>query len=375
MISAAVIRLRAALSARAAHTALASQKGQVLPAVWRRFADPATEFEVLRLTSPETASYLPPSNCRPLSRRRTFLLYTSEIAGSLQAFRLDLKTGASRQLTDLPDLDPSTLTMMPDERSFCCFSGNALYQVNFASLRERQIYRVSEPFERSPHFSVSIDGLHGTFVESHKGISYVRLVDIRRGSLATVAEVSGAAFDPQPRPRRASVLYRKNDDQLWLAHYDASENRQLPTAPGRIAQAMWAPDGRSVYYLHLPNEPKVLNSLRELVPDANTDRLIARTSQFAAFASNGDGSVFVGASASKASPHVLLLLRVTRREFTLCEHQASDPSATTPLFSPGSQSIFFQSDKHGKPAIYSMHVEKLVEKTEQDMTEEPETRG
>jgi Tol biopolymer transport system component len=355
-----------------ARSELKSQKGQVLPAAWARFSDPATEFEVLRLTSPEVASYLPPSVCHPLSRRRTFLLYASEAAGSPQAFRLDLKTGSSRQLTDLPELDPSTLTMMPDERSFCCFAGRSLYQVNFANLRERQIYRTPEPFERSSRISISVDGVHVTFAESNQGISYVRLVGMARGTVGTVAEVSGSALDPQPRPRRASVLYRRNDDQLWLAHYDASENRQLPTAPGRIAQAMWSPDGRSIYYLHLPNEPRALNALRELVPDTNTDRLIAPTSQFAAFASNGDGSVFVGASGSKGSPHVLLLLRVTRREFTLCEHRASDPSATAPLFSPGSQSILFQSDKHGKPAIYSMHVERLVEKTEQDVEEESE---
>ena len=367
--------LAAAAAAPAAHTALVSQKGQVLPAAWKRFPDPATEFEVLRLTSPETASYLPPSVCRPLSRRRTFLLYASEVSGSPQAFRLDLRTGASRQLTDLPQLDPTTLTMMPDERSFCCFSGRSLSQVYFSNLRERQVYLVPEPFVRSSHLSVSIDGVYATFVESNKGTSYVRLVGIGRGSVTTVAEVPGKAFDPQPRPRRDSLIYRRNDDQLWLAHYDGSQNRQLPAAPGRIAQAMWSPDGKSVYYLHLPNDPKILNSLRELVPDTNTEGMIAPTSQFAAFASNGDGSVFVGASASKASPHMLLLLRVTRREFTLCEHNASDAASTAPLFSPGSQSILFQSDKHGKPAIYSMRVEKLVEKTEQDAeAEEPKLK-
>jgi oligogalacturonide lyase len=34
-----------------------------------------------------------------------------------------------------------------------------------------------------------------------------------------------------------------------------------------------------------------------------------------------------------------------------------------PIFSPSSQRVFFQSDRHGKPAIYSMSVEKLVEQT------------
>jgi len=39
---------------------------------------------------------------------------------------------------------------------------------------------------------------------------------------------------------------------------------------------------------------------------------------------------------------------------------------TTPLFSPDSQRIYFESDREGKPALYCMHVEKLVEKTESE---------
>ena len=48
----------------------------------------------------------------------------------------------------------------------------------------------------------------------------------------------------------------------------------------------------------------------------------------------------------------------------MAEHKASSAEAVAPLFSPDSQRIYFQSDRHGKPAIYSMHVEKLVEKTD-----------
>jgi oligogalacturonide lyase len=61
---------------------------------------------------------------------------------------------------------------------------------------------------------------------------------------------------------------------------------------------------------------------------------------------------------------VLLLLRATSRELTLCEHRASDPASVAPVFSPDSQRIYFQSDRHGKPAIYRMRVDTLVEKTE-----------
>jgi oligogalacturonide lyase len=82
------------------------------------------------------------------------------------------------------------------------------------------------------------------------------------------------------------------------------------------------------------------------------------------FGANADSSVFVGASGSKASPYLLLLVRSVRRELTLCEHRASDPRLVSPQFSPNSQRVFFQSDRHGKMAIYSMRVEKLVEETE-----------
>jgi oligogalacturonide lyase len=36
----------------------------------------------------------------------------------------------------------------------------------------------------------------------------------------------------------------------------------------------------------------------------------------------------------------------------------------SPVFSPDSQSIFFASDRHGKSAIYRVHVEKFVEETD-----------
>jgi len=35
------------------------------------------------------------------------------------------------------------------------------------------------------------------------------------------------------------------------------------------------------------------------------------------------------------------------------------------MFSPDAQRIYFQSDRHGKPAIYSLHVERLVERIDE----------
>ena len=96
------------------------------------------------------------------------------------------------------------------------------------------------------------------------------------------------------------------------------------------------------------------------------DKLVAPTSQFVSFGRNADGSVFVGASGSLASPYVLVLVRSVRRELTLCEHKSSDPALVAPIFSPTSQRIYFQSDRHGKAAIYSVVLDKFLEKTETD---------
>src|ERR1035437_6897168 len=125
----------------------------------------------------------------------------------------------------------------------------------------------------------------------------------------------------------------------------------------------WSGDGKTILYLNFPEDRTQLNNLREFTPDTGTDKLIGKTSQFVAFGANRDASVFVGASRN-VSLAVLLLLRAGHSERTMCEHKASDAAAVAPLFSPDSQRIYFQSDRHGKPAIYSMHVEKLVEKTD-----------
>ena len=109
-----------------------------------------------------------------------------------------------------------------------------------------------------------------------------------------------------------------------------------------------------------------MNNIREYTPDTNEDQFVSATSQFAAFNRNGDTSVFVGASGSKASPYVLLLVRSVKRELTLCQHRASDPRQVTALFSPNSQRVIFQSDRDGKMAIYSIAVERLVEETESE---------
>ena len=68
------------------------------------------------------------------------------------------------------------------------------------------------------------------------------------------------------RPRHAQVLYVTHG-QFWLVNSDGSGKRQLKTAPGQTAGALWIPSGRTLVYLHIPDDPKELITLREYAPD------------------------------------------------------------------------------------------------------------
>jgi oligogalacturonide lyase len=362
-----VSRRTALLSGLAAARVLASgTRGEAFPSDWKRYADPTTELEVFRLTDPAYTSTLPAYYNREISRNSAWMLFCCDRGGSPQAFHMDLRNGGTRQMTNVEDLDGSSLTITPDNRSFCFFAGRTLHIAGVGNLRSRELHHVPEEWERCPGMSVGPDGTHATFAERRGETSRLRMVLLSNGAARTVLETPFPMRDPIPRPMRAQILYRQGDEALWLVNSDGKQNRQLKTAPGRLGPADWSPDGKTILYLHEPAEPRELNSIREITPDANTDKLVAKTSQFVHFGFNRDTSVFVGASRNLASPTILLLLRTTQREFTICEHKASDPRTVAPRFAPDSQRVYFQSDRHGKPAIYCMHVEKLVEKTDQE---------
>src|SRR5689334_3651418 len=98
-------------------------KGTVFEKDWRRYSDPTTEFEVFRLTNPEYASQMPAYYTRSIARHNGFLIFSCDRTGSEQAFRMDLKSGQTRQLTASTALDPETVSLLPDDRGFCYFDG------------------------------------------------------------------------------------------------------------------------------------------------------------------------------------------------------------------------------------------------------------
>jgi oligogalacturonide lyase len=340
-------------------------KGRNFPSAVSRYADASTEFPVVRLTDPAHTSILPASFQHPISKHN-FMLYASDMTGRFEAFRMDLKNGQSRQLTEAENLDPASLALLPDDHGFCCADGDRIMESSLSALHPREVYRLAAGYECGG-LSAAEDGMYLAVIERKPGRSRLQLVNMAKGGAAKLAECDEEIHDAIPRPRRASILYRRVNGPnagVWLTNYDGQQDYRLRLAEGEIGPAQWSPDGRTVLYLNYPSERGKLHTLREFTPDTKEDKLLAPTSQFVSFASNADASVFVGASGSKASPHVLLLVRAVKRELTLAEHRASDPKMAAPLFSPNSQRIYFGSDQHGKRAIYTMSVEKLVEETE-----------
>lgn len=328
-----------------------------------RYADPATEFTVYRLTSPSHTSYLPSCHARAVSRRGTFLIYSSDRTGSFQPFRMELKSGVSRQIGVVEGLDPASLALMPDEKSCCLLAGTGISLTPMAGGKAREVYRAGSGYSIGG-LCVNDDGLYAAFVEWKDGRHRVRLLNFIKGTASTVAESAEPISEPVPRPGRAGLLYRVGDSELHVVNFDGAHNQRLKTAAAGVGPALWSRDGRNVLYLSVPPDRSQLVTLREHTPDSNEDRAVSPTTQYAHFGRNADSTVFAGASGSKASPYLLLLVRSVKRELTLCEHKASDPRMVAPIFSPNSQRVFFQTDRHGKPAIYSMAVDKLVEETE-----------
>src|SRR5262245_53354648 len=103
-----VVSRRAVLAALAVPV-VGQDKAQA-PPEWRRYSDPATEFDVLRLTNPEWDSVLPASPGRAIDRRGKTVLCASNRGGSWQPWLVDIGGGHSKQIGSLTEMDAASLT-------------------------------------------------------------------------------------------------------------------------------------------------------------------------------------------------------------------------------------------------------------------------
>jgi oligogalacturonide lyase len=330
----------------------------------RRYLDPSTEVEVLALSDPSYPSYLTHHSNRAVSSRGGFLVYATGTNQDLRILRLDIKGGATRVLTSSAALEPKSLALSPDDRTLYFADGDRLLAIPTSGGKPRELFKASSPESFRRGLSLSEDGAAIALIDNNR-LEWIPTSSSARTSRRTLTDLDSSASHPS-LSRSGFVFFRDARHGLHLVSTTNSTPPQRLPLDGHIGPALWNPDGRSILYLRLNQGPGIPNSLFEYSLDSTKESLVGKTSQFVTFNRNFDSSVFVGASGSKAQPYILLMLRITRRELALCEHKSSDPASVSPVFSPNAQRIFFQSDRLGKPAIFSVSVDKLVEKNESE---------
>lgn len=335
-------------------------RNSVFPSEVFRYRDALTEFPVERLTSAEHSAWLPELHCRAASRRSTFVIYASDRAGAPQLFRLDHSTGASWQLTEAAALDRRFFTLLPGDRSLLYFDGLSLRTLAIDSLKDREIYRVREGWRAVAGPAAPPAKTPALIVEERDGVCEVRAIGLDRRRFETVLHCAGMVDQAVPAPSGKEFCYVR-DGSLGVASLDGRGERAVITAEGRIGQVFWRPDGEALLYLLTRGDGR--SEIRETAVKGGADTLVATTTRYAAFSPNADGSVFAGVTGSAAQPHVVLLLRSTRKELTICEHRASRPGEAAAVFSPDSQRVYFQSDAAGRPAIFSVRLNGVLEQT------------
>jgi oligogalacturonide lyase len=317
-----------------------------------RFADSVTENPVVRLTEPNHQSFIPEPGNRFVSSREGFLIFSSNREGVFHPCRANLRSGVITQLGETKHLAPRSLCLDSKERE--------LYYIDDGSLKTLDLRR-GKPRTLLENVSDYHIAGHGNTLVFRSGGKLSRWTPDRTNVLADYASSRGLV-NPLENGCVFSRQQAEGENEFWFVSFSGEKPRLL--AKGNISYPYWRPDGHAVLFLRQVDlKAYVASELCEVCLDGSPEHIVGETSQFASFAPNGDGSVFVGASRSKAQPDIVLLLRSARREMVLCEHRATRAESVCPVFSPNSQRVYFQSNREGNSSLYSVNVERLVEQT------------
>ena len=214
----------------------------------------------------------------------------------------------------------------------------------------------------------------------------LRVVEIssqNRGRALIAAEERQRLTTPLFRPWRSQILYSREASTeplrrpLHLVNLNGSDRTALRPVRGRerLSCPHWLADGARLRYVRFPQSDRWRADICSIEPEARKETVEAPCSGFGWLAANADGSAIVGASRRPSGPNLYLLFPGLRREITLAEHASSfraypfagtdrmDSRAAMPapaLASDGSWT-YFVTDREGRPAIYGMPVNDLVE--------------
>lgn len=341
-----VIGTLPALIAQAA-TAPSTKKAKALPKVgeFTRLTDPATENILVRLTALSSVAELPHPSNRFIAARDRALVFSSNRTGAFAPFHLDLHSGVLQQLATTPKLDVRSLSLDHAERSLFLLDSGQVKEVSLSSKRDRVLADGVRQFVVG-RTAENMFVLRGDSIERVDG---QKIADGADSLLLTDADGRRCIFT---RPSGSAGR------ELWFV--DSETRRPALIANEQFSFPFWSPDEQAILFLQ--GEIHKAQITQVTLPSMQHD-VLSRVGPIACFAPNANASVFAAALGSKAQPFVMLMLRSPRTETTLCEHHASDAAAVTPVFSPDSHRVYFQSNREGQNAIYSIDVSTLIEPT------------
>ena len=329
------------------------------PSEQRKFRDRSTEWILLRLTDPENGnSWLPPAPAAAIDRGGRSLLICSDRSGSRQIYSYDVRSGVSQPLTDEPGIQKDLFSFAGRD-GVLYVAGNRL---NILERKPRELHRAADGWDLCGRLAVSADGRAALVTESRGDRSRLVLAPLRgRANPTTVAELDSSVRSAIFRPRSSDFVYLSGEG-LHFVQRGGTGRRRLPLADGTVRDVLWSADGQTLFYLHSPPGERGIG-IRQFTIADNQDRFVSSTSQFVSFSRNRDSTVFIGVSGNKGSPYLLLLVRSVKRELAIAEHGSRSADDVVAFFAPDSQSVFYHSDMQGRFAVYSIGLERFVEKT------------
>jgi oligogalacturonide lyase len=360
--------------------------------------DDLTGRSLSRLTDPAVLHHLPHYHHHFLSKNNRFLILGGEADGTRQIHYYDLRRNRSTQLTEGTGTLAYSATLDEAEEQVFFLQGDALKRTSLKGRGEHAMFRCPSGWRFTGHMSLSADARSAAVVEMREDDSRddpaeqfagrpqcrIRLIELESGRDEVVVTERAWLVHPQFRPGRRELLYGHEGpvgqvaDRLHWIGVDGKGGAPIRSKKsGRTERGYWAPDGSEVRFVHYPDESLRAATICGLVPETGAERRIAGCSAFGWMHENVDGSALVGASRRPSGPNIYVLFPRLDREITICEHGASgksypvagsdgtDYECARPetFFSTDSRWVYFVSDRDGKPAVYRMDVEDLVETT------------
>lgn len=302
------------------------------------FLDRLTENPVARLTTPSYAAFLARPEYKCVSKDRKYLWCASDRSGSMAIHRIDLKNGSVQHVVDAPQIASGCFSL--DSNRLLFLDGSDLREVGASGGQPKTVAN-------------GIDA----FTVTHGIVATISANKLQNNSGQTVTTEAESPLLLSPNGD-ACLFARASGAEYWVSSLDPTA-KPVRVAQGQISSPAWSADSTTVFFLRTSNSGGV--SLSAVSVRDRREIPVGPTSKYAVFSCNSDDTVFVGASASRAQPLISVLLHATGRELPLCEHRTSSPASANPIFSPDNRRVYFQSDREGKSAIYSVNTELVVD--------------